>query len=74
MSLAGILFRIERAVERKSPITLLGSQGSFDHCGVDRNDNYVPLFCAGNVWQLSPTPCCAVGAKGEVDAEVDLIH
>lgn len=33
-----------------------GSQGSFDHCGLDGNYNYVSLFCTGNVWQLSPAP------------------
>ncbi len=55
LNLATRLLRVGQALG-KNPYYCAASQGSFDHCGLDGNDNYVSLFCTGNVWQLSPIP------------------
>lgn len=55
LNLTGRLLRLGQAVG-KNPYYCAGSQGSFDHCGLDGNDNYVSLFCTRNVAQLSPMP------------------
>lgn len=40
-------------------------QDGFDHCGLQRNDNYVSFFLRYERLAIKPGAFCTAGAKGE---------